>query len=1065
MNSSVLELLAKEPSFRQLLSNAPIGMMLHRFGTIVEVNPAASKILAEDSSTMVGRSLLEWCHPDDCEMVAARIEKIRKEKLVGQSLRIRMIRKADAEHVNEASVVFLEIVCIPIEIADETLVMSVFTDVSERVHGERDLAQSENRYRSLYDLSKRQARDLKLIDEVNTNLAPTLEPSAVARETVEAIVRVCGYEMACLYLLNDSRDFLVLQHQLGYKKLFEQLSVQQAVIGRVVRTGVGALITDKTTDPDVEVTREVLGTEICVPIFSAGRVIGALTIETRLNNPLNQHDFDLLQVIADRAGSAFERAHLYRSASNSENRFRRLFDDASVGMLMVDADKMRILESNTAVTQILGYSSDALRMRSLFDLVDEVSRHNLVEHHKANQDHSSSVQQKLDVRLRSKNGRGLWLQLTTSRFFDAVGKLDYCVLMLNDISTEVRSQNLERARNRVLELVASDAPIENSLEEIIQMLSPELPGCAIIGQHSVSQSNDHNRVLGRASKPLLQLLEQGGLPLPTQDDPSNLLPEDIGFVIDIESDHLPSAWHKTFADEKFSIAWQNPLVSGRGEVLGQLVGFHTDQKQFETMDSSLIGAATQLAAIAIESRTTKDKLAFEASHDVLTGLPNRFMFERHLAQAIARARRQNEQLAVLFVDLDRFKRINDTLGHEITDGLLRQVALRLRSCVRAEDTVARFVGDEFLLLVENLNSSEGALRVAQKVLEAFNTPFRLEDPNSPGLLGLSSTSDGQEIFVTVSIGVCVFPNDGDDAISLIRNSDAAMDKAKANGRSTFAFYTPEMHVAVVERLQLENELRRAIERDQLELHYQGQFDLTGKLVGAEALVRWRHPMRGLIQPNYFIPVAEASGLMLPLGNWVLRQACRQATRWGNSNPLWVSVNVSARQFLAADFFALVRSALQDSGLAPERLELELTESVVMDDLELVAKRIAAIKKLGVRVAIDDFGTGYSSLGYLQRLAVDTLKIDRSFLNNLRQNSQSAETTFDAGAGLVLESIINLAHGLGLTVVVEGVEEVWQLELLSRMQVDRLQGFHFARPVSNTEFEGLINAPRNPTPIV
>ncbi len=430
---------------------------------------------------------------------------------------------------------------------------------------------------------------------------------------------------------------------------------------------------------------------------------------------------------------------------------------------------------------------------------------------------------------------------------------------------------------------------------------------------------------------------------------------------------------------------------------------------------------------ALESVARAEQLAY---HDALTGLPNRALFFDRLNVALAHAARHKHRLAVLFLDLDRFKNVNDSLGHTLGDDLIREAALRLQKCMRSEDTVARFGGDEFLVLLRIVGRVEDAGRVAQKILEAISQPYRL---------GKS------EIITTASVGIAVYPTDGTDAETLVRNADAAMYRAKEAGRDASRFYAPAMNANALEELELESDLRRALERNQLALHYQPLVDLErGTIYGLEALIRWEHPRLGLLSPDRFIPVAESTGLIIPIGNWVIRESCRQIKAWHRllGNELVVSVNLSPRQFEQPDLPGQVRMAFEEAGLRPRFLELEITESHAMADVAKSIRILGELKTLGVRLAIDDFGTGYSSLSYLKQFPVDTLKLDRSFVREI--------TVPEDGA--IARGIIAMAHSLNLRVLAEGVETLGQLEFLKEHACDRLQGYLFSRPLPAGAFE-------------
>ncbi|MEP6504361.1 MAG: EAL domain-containing protein, partial [Betaproteobacteria bacterium] len=420
------------------------------------------------------------------------------------------------------------------------------------------------------------------------------------------------------------------------------------------------------------------------------------------------------------------------------------------------------------------------------------------------------------------------------------------------------------------------------------------------------------------------------------------------------------------------------------------------------------------------------------------GLPNRALLMDRLGQALSQAQRREQQVAVLFIDLDRFKLVNDSLGHAVGDRLLQEIARRLRGALREDDTVARVGGDEFQVITCNVAGSVDAARIAEKLMRTLGEPFVLE---------------GQELHVTASLGVSLFPRDGASGELLLKYADTALYEAKAEGRNVYRFFSPEMNAQAHGRLRLENDLRRAVERQELELHYQPQLDLaTGEVCAVEALVRWRHPVRGLVLPNSFIPMAEETGLVLGIGEWVLNEACRQVAEWqrnglaDNLAPLRVAVNISARQLQRPGLDGAVRRALLLSGLAPQCLELEITESSVMLDPQHAQSVLQSLRDLGVQLSIDDFGTGYSSLAYLKRLPLDRLKIDRSFIGGI---------PLDRDDAAIVETIIVMTHKLGLRVIAEGVETLEQRLQLVHQGCDEMQGFLLAHPVPAAELPPLL----------
>lgn len=430
-----------------------------------------------------------------------------------------------------------------------------------------------------------------------------------------------------------------------------------------------------------------------------------------------------------------------------------------------------------------------------------------------------------------------------------------------------------------------------------------------------------------------------------------------------------------------------------------------------------------------ERRSAEARIHYLAHHDDLTGLPNRVMFKQRLEQAIAEARRYNHKVAVLLLDMDRFKTINDTLGHDVGDGLIKAVAVRLKGCVREIDTVSRLAGDEFAFILPGLAAGEDARCVAQKIQDEFAQPFWVS---------------GYQLFISASIGIALYPADGQCVDTLLKNVDVAMYHAKEQGRSVYQFYAAEMNARAFERLALEHALRHALERGELVLHYQPQIALdSGKIVAMEALLRWRHPELGLIAPMQFIPIAEETGMIVQIGEWVLLEACAQNKVWQEAGlaPVRMAVNLSVRQLRQPNLGQMIERVLRESGLEPRYLELELTESMLMQDAEVAIPALKALGAMGIEISIDDFGTGYSSLSYLKRLPIHALKIDRSFVCDIPADHDDAA---------IAMAIIAMAHNLGIRVIAEGVETAAQQGFLVDHYCDAMQGFHLSTPLPAAE---------------
>jgi diguanylate cyclase (GGDEF)-like protein/PAS domain S-box-containing protein len=426
-----------------------------------------------------------------------------------------------------------------------------------------------------------------------------------------------------------------------------------------------------------------------------------------------------------------------------------------------------------------------------------------------------------------------------------------------------------------------------------------------------------------------------------------------------------------------------------------------------------------------ERKVAEERVQFLAYYDALTGLPNRILLQDRINTALASARRRKERVAVLFLDLDRFKIINDSLGHSTGDLLLQEVASRLKGWAREQDTVARVGGDEFVVLLTSMGQESDAAVAAQRIIRVLSVEYSIR---------------GQSLSITTSIGISVFPHNGIDGETLIKHADTAMYCAKQKGPNNVQFFTEDLNSQMVERLAIENGLRLALDRQEFFLVYQPQMDIaTGRVVGYEALIRWKHPVLGLVPPDKFIRIAENSGLIVPIGEWVLRTACSQVRRWQNEGlpAVRIAVNVSAVQFRQDGFRDLIRDVLRETGLAPECLELELTESLLLTNADVVFSVLQELNEMGLSLAIDDFGTGYSSLSYLKQFRVNKLKIDRSFIRDIAEHSDDAAIT---------TAIISMAKSLNLKVIAEGVETEEQMSFLRVHQCDEIQGYYFSKPL-------------------
>lgn len=507
----------------------------------------------------------------------------------------------------------------------------------------------------------------------------------------------------------------------------------------------------------------------------------------------------------------------------------------------------------------------------------------------------------------------------------------------------------------------------------------------------------------------------------------------------------PSFLNSGRHDERFyESMWEDLDRDGRWE--GEIWNRRKDGEVFPEWLSIVAlrgrdGEVEQYVAVfsdVTRRKQDEERIDFQANYDVLTELPNRSLLQDRVHQALSQAAHGKEQVGILFLNLDNFKVVNDSLGHGAGDVLLIEMARRMKACLRDRDTIGRLGGDEFLVILPQITSAEETTMVSRRLLEAVSKPYVLK-------------GHAHDIVLTTSIGIALYPDDGENVADLIRNAAAASFHAKERGRGTYQFFTEDMNIRARKRLSLENRLRRALDRDELVLHYQPKVELrSGRIVGVEALVRWQCPEEGLIQPATFIPLAEETGLVVPLGQWVLRAATAQARAWQDAGmePMVMAVNISARQLSKNDLLADVVAILDETGLAPEFLELEITESSLMEKADEAIATLRRIREMGVHLAADDFGTGYSSLNYLRNFPLDSIKIDRSFIADI-----------GGGGARLAAAVIAIGQSLGLKVTAEGVEEQAQLAFLRQQWCDAIQGFLFCKPLPADEVEVVIREQR------
>ncbi|CAH1086749.1 EAL domain-containing protein [Candidatus Nitrotoga sp. 1052] len=707
------------------------------------------------------------------------------------------------------------------------------------------------------------------------------------------------------------------------------------------------------------------------------------------------HDY-LLKSNLKRLIPAIERelqaAQARRTHFQSEQRFRATFEQAAVGIAHVGLDG-RWLRVNHKLCVITGYTEEELLTRNRpsitypDDMPDEL---NSMQQLLAGEVPSSTK----EIRYVRKDSSLVWVNLTWSLTRTSTGEPDYFIEVIEDITERKEATERLRLFARIFDTINEGVVVTDADKNNIMFVNPAFT--AITGYSATEAIGKNPRIL------------HSGL---------------------MDKAFYDRMWQSI----KKTGRWQGEITDRRknGESYVEWLSIST-MKDERGESSHYIAVVSDIS----ERKAAEERMVYIAQHDFLTNLPNRMMLHDRLTQAIAHAGREQRKVAVMFLDLDRFKAINDTLGHLVGDKLLKIVADRISSVARTSDTVSRLGGDEFAIMLPYIENTDDIATIAVKLLTSIAGPCVI---------------DGNEIEVTTSIGISVFPEDGNDSESLIAHADAAMYQAKGNGRNNYQFFTHEMNRRTLERILIKNKLSHAMERNELFLLYQPQVDLqSGRIIGAEALVRWDNPLYGKVLPAQFIPIAEENGLIPPIGEWVLREACRQNQEWRKLGlmKITMAVNLSVVQFRQKNLGEIIKAILHESGLAPSGLELEITEGVVMQDAEAAILLLEEMKEMGLKLSVDDFGTGYSSLSYLKRFPIDKFKIDQSFVHDL---------TTDTDDAVIVSTIISMAHSLKLKVIAEGVETAEQLAFLKQQGCDEIQGYYFSQPISAEQFTKLLSS--------
>jgi diguanylate cyclase (GGDEF)-like protein/PAS domain S-box-containing protein len=853
------------------------------------------------------------------------------------------------------------------------------------------------------DLSERKRAEQvqRLLHSVTHSIAESESAAAAITTVIRIVCEALGWECGRYFMLDEKTETLRFGEAWGVSDPAIQQFIERSheisydrgvgLMGSAWQSERPIWVADVMKAPNARLAAFFADLGIhgafVFPVIAEGKTIGVLAFNSRAVREPDDRLLQALRAIGTQIGQYVRR----KRVEEDLRRFRVALDNSADMIVLIDRKTMRFIDVNETACRLLGYSKEELLQLGPQDVLPTTREQLERAYDEFIADPSTIAGMHSYYRCKD----GSTFPFESTRRVIKSGDSHIIAAISRDISDRLASEDALReseARFRGLTELSSDMYWEQDDQY-------RFTSIAGIGSERV---NTQNFQLGK------KRWEQNY----------------VNMTADKWAEHIETLdGRRSFRDlELCRIAdggkkvWIN--VSGEPvfDKSGAFKGYHGVGKDIT------------------ERKLAEERIQFLANHDALTALPNRAMFSEVLSLSIQHARRYQRGFSILFIDLDRFKNINDTLGHDAGDKLLQEMGTRLTQTVRASDVVARLGGDEFVILVQETSEAKQVAAVARKILSALVKPMFI---------------GGQECRVTASIGVCMFPSDAGDEQTLMKNADIAMYRAKEDGKNNYKFYSDEINVHSFERLAMESSLRRALERNEFFLHYQAKLDLrTQRITGVEALVRWQHPDLGMVPPAQFIPIAEETGLIVAIGKWVLNAACAQSVAWQKDGlpPVRMAVNLSARQFTDDDLLSDIADAIETSGIRAELLELELTESMVIQNPERAGKVLHALKQMGVKLAIDDFGVGYSSLANLKRFPIDTLKVDRSFIRDIPEDTEDKAIT---------EAIIAMGKSLNLTVVAEGVETLEQQTFLKERACDEMQGYFFSKPIPGEEFAALL----------
>jgi len=996
-------------------------------GQFLYVSPACVPLLGYPPADLIGQSLLAYVHPDD----RAAVERMHEMALHADSLDVTLYSYRFRHQTR--GYIYLETCSRAVahgQTGTAQEVISVSRDITER-HRANELLTGQKRVLELIARDRPLTETLLELIEIIQTQNPDSLPSIVMLDSD-------GLRM---------REAIASKLPHPYLAALAGIAIgpNQGTCGTAMYFGHTVISPDIPTDPLWHNYRKLVqthGLRACwsSPIISSqGRVLGSFAMYYRIPHTPETQEIQLIEMARQMAAIAIEQKRANEALQRAEAEYRGIFENAVEGIFQSTVEGQYTIV-NPMLASIYGYASPQDLIASMLDI-----RHQLYVQPQRREEfvremEEQGILQGFESQVYRKDGSIIWISECARALRNDLGQIIGYEGTVEDITQRKQSENELIRRDNLLQGVAeathhllTNAEFAIAIQKVLAILG-EAAGVDrtyLHEHHSNLYTNDVYTSIRYEwtqppTPPLLDTPRWHKLSYRT----AQLEPWHQTFIhghtISGITRHLSAAEQAVLSPDQVLSTIRVPIF-----VTGQLwghIGFDdcATERHWTASEESMLMAIAASIGGAIQRQCTEEQMRYQAFHDSLTGLPNRVFYDHRLDLTLAHARRAGETFAVMFLDLDRFKTINDTLGHAVGDDLLRLTTQRLTLCLREEDTIARWGGDEFTLLLPNLVAPEDAAKVARRIAEALKPVFRLE---------------GHDLHITCSLGIAIYPQDGQDANTLLKHADVALYRAKEEGRNNYQFYTAALNSRASERLTLDNSLHQALDRNEFVLYYQPQCHVrSGSVIQMEALIRWQHPTLGLLSPQTFIPLAEENGLIVPIGDWVMQNACAQAKHWhdiGFDN-LRIAVNLSAHQFQQPNLVERVIRALTLAQLDPSFLEIEITETIFMKDVESARALLTQLRAMNVRVALDDFGTGYSSMRYLREFPLTTLKIDRAFTQDLPGSSQAIA---------IIDAIITLGHGLNLGVVAEGVETLEQMAQLQALRCEEMQGYLFSKPIS------------------